>query len=146
MAQYKERRTFPFSVEQIFDLVADVERYPEFLPLWHSAITRRSLQDRNLYFTQQTLQLGPVRKCFRTETRMQRPHSIRITSSDPLFDEFVIQWEMQNASSQTCTVDFLLNCEAASLFFKPIFEVVLADAAQSIVSAFERRAYTIYRR
>lgn len=144
MAVHRERRKLPFTPEQIFDLVADVERYPDFLPLWHAASTSRSKQDDSLYFTEQTLQLGPVRKTFRTETSMQRPCRIRVTSNDPLFDEFVIQWLLEALPQHACRVDFSLRCKAASLILRPIIEVVLGEAAQGIVSAFERRAYAMY--
>ncbi|MCP4283169.1 MAG: type II toxin-antitoxin system RatA family toxin [Gammaproteobacteria bacterium] len=146
VAIHKERRTLPFTPEQIFDLVADVERYPDFLPLWHKASTSRSEQDQSLYFTEQTLQLGPVRKTFRTETRMQRPSQIRVISNDPLFDEFTIQWLLGSLPDNTCQVDFSLHCVAASMLLHPVIEVVLGEAAQSIVSAFERRAYAMYGR
>ena len=144
MAFHKERRTLPFTPEQIFDLVADVERYPDFLPLWHAAKTSRSGQDQRLYFTEQTLQLGPVRKTFRTETRMQRPGQIQVASTDPLFDEFIIKWLLEPLPEQSCGVDFSLRCKAASPFLRPIIEVVLGEAAQGIVNAFERRAYAMY--
>lgn len=146
MAIHKERRTLPFTPDQIFDLVADVERYPDFLPLWHEARTRCDERDQSLYFTEQTLQLGPVRKTFRTETRMQRPGHIRVTSADPLFDEFTIQWLLEPLPADACRVDFSLHCVAASILLRPVIEVVLGEAAQSIVSAFERRAHAMYNR
>lgn len=134
----------PFTAEQIFDLVADVERYPEFLPLWHAASTRRAQHDPQLYFTEQSLQLGPVRKTFRTETSMQRPDSIRVTSSDPLFVEFLIHWVLHALPEHTCRID-LLRCQVSPLLLRPVIDVVLSEAAQGIVSAFEQRAYQLYR-
>jgi len=144
MALHSERRTLPFTSEQVFNLVADVESYPDFLPLWHAASISRSEQDDSLYFTRQTLQLGPLRKTFRTETRLQRPNRIRVTSSDALFDEFSIQWLLEDLPEHACRVDFSLRCKAASLILTPVIEVVLCEAAQGIVSAFERRAYAMY--
>ena len=143
---HSERRTLPFAQEQIFDLVADVERYPDFLPLWQAARSRRSEQDNDLYITDQTLQLGVVQKTFRTETRLQRPDQILVTSTDALFDEFMIKWLLEALPEHSCRVDFSLRCKAASPFLRPIFEVVLGSAAQSIVSAFERRALALYSR
>ena len=120
MAVHRETRTLPFTPEQIFDLVADVERYPDFLPLWHVARTCRSAHDDQLYFTEQTLQLGPVRKTFRTETSMRRPESIRVTSNDSLFREFVIQWQLQALPESSCSVDFSLRCKVRSLLLGPV--------------------------
>lgn len=145
MALHSEMRTLPFTPEQIFDLVADVERYPDFLPLWHAASTRRSKLDENVYYTEQTLQFGPLRKTFRTETSMQRPSRIHVISDDPLFDEFVIQWDLKSLPEQMCRIDFSLRCSVAPLMLRPITEMVLGEASQGIVSAFERRAYAMYR-
>ncbi len=144
MAVHRDRRALSFTPDQIFDLVADVERYPDFLPLWHAAVVSRSGEDSNLYITHQTLQLGPVRKTFRTFTRLQRPTLVRVTSDDPLFDEFLIQWQLEPGPGHSCLIDFSLRCEAASLLLRPVFEVVLGEAAQMIVSAFERRAHSLY--
>ena len=56
---YRERRVIAVSSEQMFDLVADVERYPEFLPLMRKARMVRC--DASAYETQQTLALGVCR-------------------------------------------------------------------------------------
>lgn len=144
MTVHRERRILPFTPAQIFDLVADVERYPDFLPLWQAVATHRCSDDPELYLTEQTLQLGPVRKTFRTETRMQRPALIRITSKDPLFDEFCIQWLLESRSARSCLVCFSLCCEASSPLLRPVFEIALGRAAQGTVKAFERRAHALY--
>jgi len=146
MATHNEKRLLPYMPEQIFDLVADVEKYPEFLPLWRSVSVQRPPGENGtgLYHTEQTLQLGPVQKKFRTETLLERPHRIHVESSDPLFNHFSIQWVFQPQPEAACLVDFSLRCEAGSFLLRPILEVVLMEAAQSIVRAFERRARALY--
>ncbi|MCB1856875.1 MAG: type II toxin-antitoxin system RatA family toxin [Gammaproteobacteria bacterium] len=134
----------PFSREQIFNLVADVERYPEFLPLWHHAKITRSPEDSSLYVTVQTLQLGLMIKRFRTETRLRSPDSIDVRSSDPLFDRFHIHWSFETGPDGSCLVDFLLDCEARSIFLRPMLDLLLLDTARSTVGAFERRAHALY--
>jgi coenzyme Q-binding protein COQ10 len=132
--------------EQIFDLVADVEKYPEFLPLWYSAsiLQPPGGNRRDLYYTEQTLQLGPLQKRFRTETLLERPNRIHVTSRDPLFNHFSIQWVFTPKSEGACLVDFSLRCEASSFLLRPVLEVVLMEMARTIVRTFERRAHTLY--
>ena len=62
MAIHNEKRLLPYIPEQIFDLVADVEKYPEFLPLWRnvSVLHPPGGDQTGRYLTEQTLQLGPV--------------------------------------------------------------------------------------
>lgn len=142
MAAHREKRLLPYNPEQIFDLVADVEKYPEFLPLWHSVSVQRPPGD--LYYTEQTLQLGPLQKRFRTETLLERPSRIHVTSRDPLFNHFSIQWLLKHQPEGACLVDFSLQCEASSFLLRPILDVVMIEAAQGMVWAFERRAHALY--
>lgn len=142
MAAHKEQRLLPYSPELIFDLVADVESYPAFLPLWKQA--KVSYRQGNVYSTDQVIQIGPARKRFRSKTVLQRPKRIDITSSDRLFRHFAIRWIFEPTPDGACRVDFVLTCEARSRLLQGVFDVVLLDAAQSIVSAFEKRARELY--
>lgn len=147
MADHREQCLLPFTPEQIFDLVGDVERYPEFLPLWHQAAVIRRSRDHSEehYHTEQTLQLGPLHKRFCTQTRLRRPSQIVVTSDDPLFDRFVIQWRFEPREPGSCLVDFSLRCDASSLLLRPLFDTVLTQSSPDIVRAFARRARLVYR-
>ncbi len=163
MAIYKERRRLCYSPQQIFELVAQVERYPEFLPLWHYANIAREQQinsSHKVYVTDQVIQLGLVYKRFRTTTTLEANRHIHIVSSDPLFRKFSIDWYFSPIKESQdkklagkkgpsekeggSQIDFILNCEASSILLRPVFEVVLMDTARSIVSSFENRARSIY--
>ncbi|MCU7798665.1 MAG: type II toxin-antitoxin system RatA family toxin [gamma proteobacterium symbiont of Lucinoma myriamae] len=147
MAIHKESRKLNYSPQQLFDIVADVQRYPEFLPLWQevhvSKLPRASSEDYS-YSTRQTIQLGPVKKCFCTETRLLPFNRIHIQSSDPLFQTFTMNWLFIPDNNNQCIIEFSLNCVASSLFLRPVFDAVLLQMAHSIVSAFENRARFIY--
>ncbi len=144
MPIHREHQILPFTPEQIFDLVADVERYPEFLPLWRDARITRSPGNPDLYLTEQALQLGPVQRRFRTETHLRRPDLIEVHSNDSLFDHFLIRWSFGQAPNEGCNIEFLLRCEASSLLLRPLLDLMLVDAAQVTVRAFERRAHNLY--
>jgi hypothetical protein len=73
-------RTLPFSREQVFDVAADIERYPDFLPGWRSArITRR---ESNRCYVEQVLALGFLRVQIATEATLARHSRIDISSTD----------------------------------------------------------------
>ena len=146
MAAHRERRRIPYPSEQIFDLVADVERYPEFLPTWHRVAVRRepAVNSTEIYHTEQTLQLGPLQKTFLTRTSLERPSQIEVTSSDPLFNYFSMQWRFEARTPDACLVDFSLRCEAGSILLRPVLEVLIGETSHGIVKAFENRAHALY--
>lgn len=91
MTSHRERRMVSVPADTLFDLVADVERYPEFLTLWRAA--RVYAREEGGYFTEQEIGIGLVRERFRTHTRLNRPDFIDISSIDPLFKAFCIRWD-----------------------------------------------------
>jgi hypothetical protein len=73
-------RLLPYSPEQLFDLAADVERYPRFLPWWIAA--RVKTREGNVYYTDQDLAFGPIRDLGRRrrysgQRGSTSPHTIR---------------------------------------------------------------------
>lgn len=152
MAIHNERRKLRYTPQQLFELVAQVERYPEFLPLWHHVSVSKDEQNESglrVYFTEQIIQVGPFYKRFRTKTTLEPFHRIHIVSSDPLFRQFSIDWLFSSdkespEKTESCQIDFKLNCEASSILLRPVFDIALLDTARSIVSAFENRARSIY--
>jgi coenzyme Q-binding protein COQ10 len=142
MAEHSERRELAFNRERIFDLVADVERYPEFLPAWQEARIYR--RDGDVYYTEQVIGRGPVRERFRSRTTLRHPTQIQVEATDDLFRHFDLLWEFQDAGEQQCRVDFSLRAEARSRLFQRVLDILLTDMARSIVSAFEKRATELY--
>ena len=142
-ATYSERRVMPYRVQQVFDLVADVERYPDFLPMWEQAsIVERQ---RNVYHTDQVVRLGLLRPRFRSKTVLRRPRRIEVTSSDGLFRHFSIAWHFASLSQDRgCEVDCDLSWQVHSPLLQSILQFVLAEAGQNIIGAFERRAHALY--
>lgn len=142
-ASYSDRRVIPYRPEQIFDLVADVERYPEFLSMWEEAtiVDRR----RNVYHTDQVVRVGLLRTRFRSKTVLSRPRSIEVTSCEGLFRHFSINWHFAKlARGKGCQVDCNLTWEIRSVLLHNIFQLILLEVGQTIVTAFERRAHELY--
>jgi coenzyme Q-binding protein COQ10 len=145
MVSHRTTRVLPFSQEQVFGLVADVESYPQFLPMWQGArIWRIPGNAEHIYRTEQSIQMGPVTKRFITDTRMRHPDQIDVTSNDALFRRFLISWRFEALQEERCRIDFSMDCAARSLLLQPVMEVVLTETAQIIVTAFERRAHRLF--
>lgn len=143
MTEHRQRRRVAVPCEVLFDLVADVERYPEFLTLWRSA--RVYAREADGYYTMQEVGLGPIRERFRTHTRLARPGSIEVTSIDPLFKVFRIRWDFQPIAAG-CEVGISLTWEVHTRLLQRAIDAVLPTTATRMVEAFESRARLIERR
>ncbi len=138
MSTHSEQRIIACSPERFFDIVADVESYPDFLPFWRDAkVYRRA---GHVYYTRQEIGIGPVRESFRSKTVLQPPSQIDIVSSEQIFREFAIHWEFRPAVDGGCQVRFELSIEARAGLLRKIMNAMLTDVARGMVSAFERRA------
>jgi coenzyme Q-binding protein COQ10 len=141
MATHRESRAIALPVEWLFDVVADVERYPEFVPLMREARIVR--HHHNAYETEQSLALGLLRHRFRTRTELARPNGISIVSQDRSFCRFDIRWTFSPLAYDHCHVDFTLDCVMRSFFLMPVVEMLILPMASSMVSAFELRAHAL---
>ncbi|MDS4053611.1 type II toxin-antitoxin system RatA family toxin [Accumulibacter sp.] len=138
MAIHRERRAVAQPAETFFDVVADVERYPEFLPTIRRArIVSRHAQG---YETEQSLAVGWLIHHFRTRTELDRPHAIHVSSDDHSFCHFDLRWSFAPLTDERCQVDFVLDCEMRSFFLMPVIQMLLLPMASGMVSAFEARA------
>lgn len=142
MTTHRDSQIIRAPREQIFDLVADVERYPEFLPLWLDAHVYRH-RGETIYFTEQEVGLGPLHERFRTKTVMKRPDTIEVTSTDGLFRDFQILWTFEDAGigdKPACRTDIALTWQVRSWLMQRAIDMVLPETARSMVQAFARRA------
>jgi coenzyme Q-binding protein COQ10 len=144
MTVYSESRIVSASADLLFSLVADVERYPEFLPMWKWARIRR-WDGPSTYYTAQDIGFGPIRERFETKTLLAPPASIIVTSSDRLFREFYIRWDFADVQ-EGCRTGIELKWQARSLLLQKGIEVVLPKTAEMMVDAFEKRAQDAMRK
>jgi coenzyme Q-binding protein COQ10 len=134
-------RTLPFSRQQAFDIVADVERYPEFLRWWISA--RIQKRESNICYVEQVLGLGPVRLQFASMAVLHRPERVDVTSTDLQFRHFSLSWLVATIPSAGCRISIAAELELQSEFLQHVVNQLLPGAVDDIISAFEARAHSI---
>lgn len=142
MSGHIERCYLGYSTEQFFDLVADVEKYPEFMPWILSC--RIVMRQGDMVWVDMVLGIGELQQRFGSRAVLCRPYSIDITSNDGPFDSFHQRWEF-SADEQGHTVvaysyDFSLHSHVLAL----ISTALLDQAVRTAVDAFERRACQVY--
>lgn len=131
-------RLLPYTAENLFDLVADVERYPEFLPWWLKARVRDRKNDT--YLTEQKIALGPIRIRFDSKTMLQRPSRIEVSSYDEPFRRLKLSWIFEKRPGIHCRVKLVSEFEFRSHVLQKLAERFLPDITPDIVAAFETRA------
>ncbi|HVC28902.1 MAG TPA: type II toxin-antitoxin system RatA family toxin [Gammaproteobacteria bacterium] len=134
-------RHVPYSAEQMFDLVIDVERYQNFMSLEFSAriIERGTASVR----ASQTMRIGPLSLKFESDASFQRPDWIRIESNSRPFSYFQIAWTFAGLG-QGCNISIRVDCTAHSPLLEALLAPWMETFAGNLVSAFERRAAEIY--
>ena len=134
--------SLPYSPEQLFDIVADVQRYPEFLRWWIAARVR-DLQPSG-YCTDQILGLGPVRIKFASKTLLDRPRRIDVLSTDTAFQQLNICWLFEAQANASCRVRLSVTIEPRSRLLQAILEHVIPKTTDDIMLAFEARAHQLH--
>lgn len=131
-------RTLRFSPERLFDLAADVERYPEFFPGWIAARVRR--RDGEECWTEQTLGLGPLRVQVTTRSVLHRPQWIEVTSDQSPFRRFALTWRFAPADPSGCRVELTVEMELDSVVLGKLAQRFLPVLAEEALDALESRA------
>jgi coenzyme Q-binding protein COQ10 len=137
-----ETRVLPWSAEQMFDLVADVRRYPEFLP-WVIATRVRSDGEHEMV-ADMLVGFNALRERFTSKVKKDRPRMIDVDYVEGPMKELDNVWHFTPSTDGGCTVDFRVDFT----FRNPIFEALagsyLDRAFRKLVSAFEARAAALY--
>jgi coenzyme Q-binding protein COQ10 len=135
-------RLLPFSCEQVFDLAADIERYPEFVPGWISA--RIVKREANILHVEQLLGVGPARVQFSSRAVLHRPDRIDVTSSEPPFQHYSLTWLIAPGPASSCTLSVMADLELQSRLLQHVVDQVLPASIESVIGAFEARALSLY--
>ena len=142
MSTYRDRCALPYTAEQLFDLAADVERYPDFLPWWVAArILRR---EGDVYYTDQVIRFAMVRKRFGSKTVLQRPGRIEVTSTDGPIRTLHLTWHFDPRPDDGCQVSLAADVHLRSRLIQDLFARAMARAVGPIMSAFEAEAHRLY--
>lgn len=144
MGTYKEQRTEPYSAKQLFDIAADIQSYPAFVPMFIAArIIRR---DGNRLCVDNVLGVGPLRFRFATEATLEKPDRISIVSVDGRIGEFSIIWRFKPVDEGLTTVTLQIDHRFDSALLTPLSNAVAAGMEHRILNAFEKRLAKIYSR
>lgn len=146
MPTHAEIRRLPYTAEQMFDLVAGVEKYPEFLP-WCQALRVRE-RKQNLLISDMVIGFKIFREQFTTRTVLDRGACrIDVSYLNGPFKYLKNHWIFIPAEDgRKCDVDFYVDFEFRSKLLQSAISVVFNEAVTKMVNAFEKRAEELYGR
>ena len=125
----------------MFDLVADIEKYPEFLP-WCVGTRIRS-REGSLVVADMIIGYKMFRESFTSRVTLSKPDRIDVEYSDGPFKYLHNHWIFEPDGKGTC-IDFFVDFEFKSRILQAMIGVVFGEAVRIMVNAFERRAETVY--
>jgi coenzyme Q-binding protein COQ10 len=141
MPTHAERQLVPYRPEQLFDLVADVGRYPEFLPWCVGARVRSRTETQEV--ADLTIGFGPFRETFTSRVSLDRPRIVKVRYERGPFRYLNNQWEFIPHPKGT-EVAFFVDFEFRSRMLQAAIGVVFNEAVKRMVNAFRKRAQQIY--
>ena len=148
MPRHSETRNLPYSARQMYDLVADVARYPEFLP-WTAAARIRSITPRadgsEVLEADLVISFKVFRERFGSRVVLW-PGTMRIDTEylDGPFKFMRSNWAFTDRADGGCDVSFFVDFEFRNAILQKLIGVVFDEAMRRVVRAFEARAAELY--
>jgi coenzyme Q-binding protein COQ10 len=142
MPRHNETRRLPYTPEQMFDLIADVGRYPEFLP-WVTATRVRSNSETEMV-ADVIVGFKGLRETFSSRVDKQRPAHIRVDYLEGPLKHLHNDWKFRSDGQGGCLVDFCVDFTFKSRVFELLAGQVFDRAVRKMVNAFEERAARLY--
>lgn len=142
MPGIRETRRLPYSAEQMFDLVADVARYGEFLP-WVIATRVRSNSETEMV-ADMVVGFKSIRESFTSRVTKMRAQEIAVHYVDGPLSDLDNVWTFRKVDETTCEIDFLVDFTFKNRLFERIAGQYFDRAFRKMVEAFEKRAAQLY--
>lgn len=146
MTKFAQQKQVPYSPQQLYALVADVAKYPKFLPWCVGARVRSHVN--NLMIADLTIGFGPFRESFTSRVTLlpgtgEGPCAIRVEYENGPFKYLHNSWDFA-PHPEGCLVDFYVDFEFRNLILQKAIGAVFTEAVQLMVNAFLKRAKTVY--
>jgi len=154
MPSFRTQRRVRHSAADMFDLVADVEKYPLFLPLCTGLRVRRQetdAQGRDVLVADMSVGYKAIRETFTSRVTLDRPKlEILVEYVDGPFRRLENRWTFRDlpdaAQAPACEIDFFIDYEFRSRMLGLLMGGMFETAFRRFAEAFERRADLVYNR
>ena len=142
MPRHTETRNLPYTPEQMFDLVADVKRYQEFLP-WVAATRIRS-DSETLMIADLVVGFKSLKETFASRVKKQRPTEIDVEYIEGPLKYLHNSWKFRPDGKGGADIDFCVDFAFKSRIFEALAGQMFDRALRRMIGAFEARAHQLY--
>lgn len=147
MTSWSEKKLLPYNSSQLFDLVADIEKYPEFIP-WISRA--RILENyENKIIAELTIKFGLITHNYVSEVKFEKDpenniHKILVELIRGPFKHLDNKWIFEPVNNNKTMVDFEIDFTFGSMMLEKLVNPLFHKAAQKMIECFEVRAEKLY--
>lgn len=142
MPTHAEKRHLPYRPDQLYELVAGVERYPEFLPWCKAArITKR---EEGVFYADLVVAFKVFRERFSSKVILDPKSAVHVQYINGPFRYLNNHWGFEPADDGGCVVDFYVDFEFRSRILQNLIGLLFNEAVSRMVGAFEVRARQLY--
>ena len=148
MPQFSSKRRVRHSAQKMFDLVADVERYPEFVPLCQALKIKQRTQEAagtEVIVADMTVSFQLISETFTSRVTLDRPNlKILVEYLKGPFSKLENKWTYEPKGDDACDVGFFIAYEFRNRMLAVLMGAMFDLAFQQFAAAFEKRADAIY--
>lgn len=144
MPSHREKRHLPYTKEQVYGVVAEVEKYPEFLPWCTACRVRRRQGEATAFYADMVVSFKVYRERFTSKVTPDPYDRIKVEYIDGPFRYLVNTWQFSEADDGGCNIDFFVDFEFRSRILQKLIGLLFNEAIQRMVRAFEGRARDLY--
>lgn len=142
MPTHAEKKFSPYSARQMYDLVANVDAYPEFLP-WCLA-TRIKSNENNVMIADMVIGFKMIREKYTSEVTLSPNERVDVIYKNGPFKYLKSHWIFKQKAGGGCDIDFYVDFEFRSVLLQKVMGAVFNEAVQLMMNAFEKRAISLY--
>lgn len=142
LPRHSETRLLPWTPEELFDLVADVRRYPEFLP-WVAAVRVRS-SEPGLLVADMSVGFKSLRETFTSRVELERSAKIHVDYVSGPLKRLHNDWHFTAAEGGGTMLEFHVDFEFKNKLFEKLAGTFFHEAFKRMVGSFEARANKLY--
>jgi len=132
----------PYSCEQMFALVADVDKYPEFLPWCGGSQVHEETE--NGMRASVTISIARIRQTFTTQNTHSYPDNIQVDLVDGPFSSLQGNWQFEALAPDACKVIYTMRYKFSSRALEAVVGPVFNRIATSFIDSFTKRAAQVY--
>jgi coenzyme Q-binding protein COQ10 len=147
MPKHREVVRLPWSAAEMFDLVADVGRYPEFLP-WVKGMRvgpeRAEGDGKAVVVADMIVGFRMIREKFTSRVTLERPKTVHVEYLDGPMKYLFNDWTFKDSPTGGCEIDFAVDFEFRNRAFEALAGMFFTQAFEKMVAAFVTRAEALY--